>query len=120
MPLDSKDSNARGLHTKCDVQGRTFLIDMLLMTNGCFASISEDSSSKMGAITVSIRSDRGTNSSTLIPDRRGGIFASTLGEFLAEKTRGIAVVSLFLRQELDSDSMRALMEAVRKQLPSNA
>jgi len=99
---------------QCDISGRVFAIDLLMMSNGCFVSLSEDANSKMGAITLSVRSDRGVGSSTLIPDRRGSIFASMLGEMLAEKTKGIAVTSLYLREELDPDSMKTLLNEVRK------
>ena len=37
-----------------------------------------------------------------------------VGELLAEKLGGIAVVSLYLREEIDSDTMKTLINEVRK------
>ncbi len=90
------------------------MIDLLFMSNGCFVSISEDVNSKMGAITLSIKSENRVSSSALIPNRRGSIFAGMVGESLAEKMRGIVVTSLYLREELDPESMKTLLNEVRK------
>jgi hypothetical protein len=71
----------------------------------------------MGAITVSIRTGEMATSSALLPTGKGNMFAGMVGELLAEKLRGIAVVSLYLREELDSESMKTLINEVRKLLP---
>jgi hypothetical protein len=68
----------------------------------------------MGAITVAVRTGERSTSSSLIPESKGGIFAGMVAEMLAEKHRGIAVVSLYLREELDSASMKTLINEVRK------
>lgn len=96
--------------------GRIFEVELLLLSNGCFSSITEDKTPKMGAITVAVRSGEGSRSSALIPEIKGGIFAGTVGEMLAEKLRGIAVVSLYLREELDTIAMKTLINEVRKLL----
>ena len=70
----------------------------------------------MGAITVSIKSGERSTSSSLIPESKGSIFAGMIGELLADKLHGIAVVSLYLREELDTDSMKTLINEVRKLL----
>ncbi len=85
------------------------------MHNGCFASLSEDNAPRMGGITLTVKSERGgASSSSLIPERKGSLFASMVGELLAEKLGGIAVVSLYLREEIDSDTMKTLINEVRK------
>ncbi len=70
----------------------------------------------MGAITVAVKTGERSTSSRLIPESKGAIFAGTVGEMLAEKLGGIAVVSLYLREELDSASMKTLINEVRKLL----
>jgi hypothetical protein len=70
----------------------------------------------MGAITVSIKTGERATSSSLIPESKGSIFAGMIGELLADKLHGIAVVSLYLREELDTDSMKTLINEVRKLL----
>ncbi len=96
--------------------GRIFKVELLTLTNGVFASISEDKNPRMGAITVAVPTGERSTSSSLIPESKGAIFAGTVGEMLAEKLRGIAVVSLYLREELDSASMKTLINEVRKLL----
>ena len=70
----------------------------------------------MGAITVAIKSGERLTSSALIPESKGVIFAGMVGEMLAGKLRGIAVISLYLREELDTTSMKTLINEVRKLL----
>lgn len=85
------------------------------MNNGCIASVSEDLEPKIGAISVSVSSDKRTmHSSSLIPDRRGGMFSGMIGETLIGKFGGIAVVSLYLKEEVNSETMKTLINEVRK------
>ena len=104
------------ISSKCNASGRVYIIDLLQFTNGCFANISEDQNGKMGAITVSIKTGERATSSSLIPESKGSIFAGMIGELLADKLHGIAVVSLYLREELDPESMKTLINEVRKLL----
>ena len=106
----------RLLSAECNVGGRVFEVELLILSNGCFASITEDKTPKMGAITVAVRTGERSASSTLIPESKGTIFAGMVGEMLAEKLHGIAVVSLYLREELDTTSMKTLINEVRKML----
>ncbi len=108
------ETSERVKSKQCNILGREFVIELLLLSNGCFVSISESPKPRMGAITLTVRSERSASSSTLIPDRRGSIFAGMVGEMLAERTKGIAVTSMYLREELESDSMKTLLNEVRK------
>lgn len=92
------------------------MIDILKFSNGCFASISEDRNPRIGAITVSIASGEGATSSSLIPESKGSIFAKMIGELLVNKFHGIAIISLYIREELDPDSMKTLINEVRNLL----
>ena len=114
MSQTSGPERKRLLSAECNVGGRIFEVEILLLSNGCFSSISEDKTPRMGAITVAVRTGERATSSSLIPESRGVIFAGMVGEMLAEKLRGIAVVSLYLREELDSASMKTLINEVRK------
>jgi len=112
-----KDSGPkRLLSSECDVGGRVFQVDLLILLNGCFASISEGKVARMGAITVAIKSGERFTSSALIPESKGAIFAGMVGEMVAGKLHGIAVVSLYLREELDTSSMKTLINEVRNLL----
>jgi hypothetical protein len=107
-------SGEKALHhsKRCEIEGRKFAIELLSMSNGCFVSISEGSSPRMGAISLCVKTERGVSSSTLIPDRRGGIFAGMVGELLAERCKGIVVTSLHLREELSVSHMKTLLNQV--------
>jgi hypothetical protein len=102
------------LSSKCEIEGRVFLIDLFLMSNGCFISISENAEPRIGAITLSVRSSQGVSTSGLLPDKRGNVFSGMIGELLAEKTKGIVVASIYVREDLDVGSMKTLINEVRK------
>jgi hypothetical protein len=101
------------LTSESNVGGRIFVIDILLFSNGCFANISEDQVGRIGALTVAVKTGERSSSSALIPESKGSIFAGMIGEMLADKLKGIAVVSLFLREELDASTMKTLINEVR-------
>lgn len=106
----------RLLSSESNIGGRIFEVEILVLSNGCFASITEDKAARMGAITVAVKTGERFASSNLIPESKGAIFAGMVGEMLAEKLRGIAVISLYLREELDAASMKTLINEVRKLL----
>ena len=83
------------------------------MANGCFASISEDQGPRIGAISVAVKTGERVTTSSLLPESRGRIFAGMIGELLASKTKGIAVISLYLREELDPVMMKTLINEVQ-------
>lgn len=113
----NQDSSARLSSKKIEIEGRIFLLDLLRLHNGCFVNISEDRVSRLGAITISIKTkQRSVNSSTLIPERRGSIFSSMVGELIAEKTEGIGVVSLYLREEIEPSIMKPLLSRLSDML----
>jgi hypothetical protein len=114
--LGNKDERVVGIRT--EIQGRIFVVEVLRLANGCFASISEDPEPRIGLITISISNKDRVQSSTLLPERRGSIFSGMAGEILAHKTKGIAVVSLYLREEVDHEIMKTLLNEIDKLLPS--
>jgi hypothetical protein len=116
LPAEKTPEKKRLFSARSNVGGRVFEIEILLMSNGCFASISEDKSPRMGAITVGVKTGERFASTSLIPESKGGIFAGMVGEILAEKMHGIAVISLYVREELDAASMKTLINEVRNLL----
>ncbi len=116
MAQEDSRQGSRHLSKTSEIDGRVFTLDLLRLGNGCFVNISEDPVPRLGAITITIKSAQGVNSSTLIPDRRGSIFSGMVGELIAEKTKGIAVVSLYLREEIDSPIMKSLLSSISNSL----
>ena len=110
-------NRARLKSSRCNISGREFVIEMLMMTNGCFGSITEDRAPKIGAISISVKTEhKSVHSSSLIPDRRASLLGGMIGELLASKLGGIAVTSLYVREEIDAESMKTLINEVRKLL----
>lgn len=112
----STDGTARLQTGECTIEGRQFVITLLLFTNGCFVSISEDSKHRLGAITLSVKSAGRAISSSLIPESKGSMLANMIGEMLAEALRGMAIISLYLRSEVGAADMKTLISEVRKML----
>lgn len=110
------EGGKRFVSVQSEIEDRVFTVDLLRLSNGCFANVAEGANPRLGAITISIKSQQGVNSSTLIPDPRGRIFARTLGELITERTEGIAVISLYLRAEVDSEITKLLLAQVSKLL----
>jgi len=112
-PRKEPEKGSRLLTSESNIGGRVFVIEILPMANGCFANISEDQVARIGAITVAVKTGERSSSSALIPESKGSIFAGMIGEMLADKLKGIAVVSLYLREELDTPTMKTLINEVR-------
>jgi hypothetical protein len=112
VSVEDKSIESRYKMKKIDAGPRSFVIDLLTMTNGCFVSLSEGVSARMGAVSLSVRTERGASTSSLIPDRGGTIFAGMLGELLAERLKGIVVTSLHLRENLDTSTMKTLLNEI--------
>ena len=101
---------------ECTVEGRQFVITLLPFPNGCFVSISEDKKQRLGSITLSVKSGGRAVSSPLIPESKGSLFASMVGEMLAERLGGMAIISMYLRSEIGAAGMKTLISEVRKLL----
>jgi hypothetical protein len=114
------ETSKRFRSVKCNANGRIFVIEVLLFRNGCFIAMSEDQNPRIGAITLSVKTDNRTpSSSSILPERKGSLFAGMVGELLAEKLGGMAVVSLYLREEIDPEIMKKLINEVKKLLSKN-
>src|SRR5487761_218342 len=116
MPKDSMDSelhSGRFLSSECRIGSRSFSVELLKFSNGGFVGISESQDARIGAISVCVKTNQGVTSTNLVPDRRGGIFAQMVGELVAERTSGMAVVSLYLKEEIDPSITKTLLSEVR-------
>ena len=111
-----EDKGVRVLTSECTIEGRQFVLSLLRFSNGCFLSISEDTNQRLGAITLSIKSGGRAISSPLIPESRGSMLASMVGEMLAETLQGMAITSLYLRSDVGASDMKTLISEVRKLL----
>lgn len=117
MPGLNSDDSIREteslLRSECNIGSRSFKIDLVRFPNGGFIGISEGIESRIGAISVCVKTNQGVTSTSLLPDRRSGIFAQMVGELIAEKTSGIAIISLYIKDEIDPVITKTLLSEVR-------
>ncbi|MGI0078790.1 MAG: hypothetical protein ACRECH_04130 [Nitrososphaerales archaeon] len=116
MPKDTAESKAdsnRFLSSQCRIGSRSFNVEILKFNNGGFVDISEGHDARIGAISVCVKTNQGVVSTNLVPDRRGGIFAQMVGELVAERTSGMAIVSLYIKEEIDPNITKTLLNEVR-------
>lgn len=105
---------------RMQVDDREFVIQALRLANGCFLTVSEGSERRIGSLVLALKTKDRVNTSTLIPGKYGGIFASMIAELVASRINGIAIVSLYLGAELSPPAMRRLLTEVGGVLASEA
>jgi len=107
----------RFISIRKEIQSRIFIVEILRMSNGCFVSVSEDSKPRIALVTLSISTGDQVRTSSLLPERRGSLFSATIGEILARKTNGVVLASVYLREEIDHEIMKTLINEIDKMLP---
>jgi hypothetical protein len=98
------------------IDDRDFLIQVLRLANGRFVTVSEGAKNRIGGLILSLRTGERATTSTLIPGKFGGIFASMIAELVAARTNGIAIVSLYLVSDLPTTATRQLFGEVEQLL----
>ncbi len=91
---------------------REFLIRFIRMSNGCFISISEGNSHRIGALNVSLSTSMGVNSAKVIPSKYDSVFLNMVSERIASSMNGICIVSLHTTSALDLNAMKSIMESI--------
>ena len=98
---------------KITVEGREFRLDLLRFTNGCFLSVTEGNSAKLGAVNLSIKTVDRSTSTALIPSRFGEVFPTMIGEIVASRVGGVVVTSLHLLSSTNQDTVRDILNGVK-------
>ena len=91
---------------------REFSIRIIRMSNGCFISISEGSSHRIGSLNVSLRGSMGVNTAKVIPSKYDSIFLNMVSERIASLVNGICITSLYTASALDLNAMKKIMESI--------
>lgn len=94
------------------VEEREFSIRIIRMSNGCFISISEGSSHRIGSLNVSLRGSMGVNTAKVIPSKYDSIFLNMVSERIASLVNGICITSLYTASALDLNAMKKIMESI--------
>ena len=93
------------------VEGRNFLVEAIKFDNGHFVSISEGAK-KLGSMVVSLGTGPTPITTTVIPAKTESIFLKLTAEQISTTMRGIAIVSVFFQNELDTNSAKTLMREI--------
>ena len=94
-----------------DVDNRSFLVQLVRFDNATFVSISEGAQN-LGAMVVSIGTNPGPTTATVIPAKTDSLFLKLLSEKISTYVNGISIVSLFTQKELGSDVAKTLMSKI--------
>lgn len=82
------------------------------MSNGCFISVSEGSSHRIGSLNVSLRGSMGVNTAKVIPSKYDSVFLNMFSERMASLVNGICITSLYTVSALDLKTMKSIMESI--------
>jgi hypothetical protein len=82
------------------VASRPFRLRLLRYANGCLLSLSEGGEDRLGGLHLALRQEKTISSTTIIPDRFGGVFLEILGRSVANHISGIVITSLYLKSAL--------------------
>lgn len=94
------------------MENREFLIRIIRMSNGCFISISEGNSHRIGSLNVSLRGSMGVNTARVIPSKYDSVFLNMVSERIASFVNGICITSLHTTSALDLKAMKSIMESI--------
>lgn len=100
-----------------DVEGRTFSLRILGFTNGYFVSITEGDE-KLGSMVVSLSTGPTPITTTVIPSKNESLFLKLTAERISTKTKGIAIVSAFVQNELEPNTAKAIMSEIVEMIAS--
>lgn len=93
-----------------EVNGRKFLVQVILFDNGNFISISEGIE-KIGATVVSIGYGPTSSTATVIPAKSNHLFLRMVSERIASTKKGICITSVNT-QDLDVNVAKVLMHKI--------
>lgn len=94
-----------------DLGGRYFSLQILKFENGSFVSLSEGIN-KIGSMVVSLNMGQNPVTTTVIPSKEDSVFLKLIAEKICYKMNGIAIVSAFIKKEIDSETAKVLIAEI--------
>ncbi|MEM1995252.1 MAG: hypothetical protein QXW32_07285 [Nitrososphaerales archaeon] len=88
---------------------RSFRLRLLKYTNGCILSVSEGSEDRIGGIYLILKQEKNISSTTIIPERYGGVLLEVLAQSTARYTKGIILTTLYLKNTLTSEEASTVL-----------
>ena len=99
------------LHKDICLESRSFSLNLQKFDNGYFVSISEGTD-KLGSMVVSLAAGPSPITTTIIPSKTESLFLKLLADRISTRIRGIAIVSAYIRSELETDTAKLLMTEI--------
>ena len=97
------------------LENRTSSLRTQKFENGFFISVSEDKD-KIGSMTISLATGPTPTTTTIIPSKNESLFLRLISERISTKMKGIALVSIFVKNELEPSTAKALMSEVMEMI----
>ena len=97
------------------LENRNFSLNTQKFENGYFVSVSEDND-KIGSMTVSLATGLTPTTTTIVPSRNESLFLRLVSERISTRMKGIALVSIFVKNELEPSTAKALMSEIMEMI----
>jgi len=94
-----------------NLETRNFFLQIQKFENGYFISVTEGSK-KIGSIVASLATGPTPITTTVIPAKTDSLFLKLIAERISTRMRGIALVSMFIQKELETDTVKTLMSEI--------
>ena len=98
-----------------DVGNRKFQVQVLGFENGNFVSVTEDDE-KIGSMVVSLATGPKPVTTTVIPSKTESLFIKLTAEKISTTVHGIAIVSVYVKNEIDTESAKAIMNEITEMI----
>ena len=93
---------------RVSLESRNFSLIVQKFENGYFISVSEEEK-RIGSIVASLATGPNPVTTTVIPSRIESLFLKLVSERISTRIRGIALVSAYIKKELEPDTVKGLM-----------
>ena len=98
--------------------GRDFSLRVQRFENGLFVSVAEGRD-RIGSVVASVATGPVPVTTTVIPSKTEALFLRLTAERISTRTRGIALVSAFVRAKLGSETAKSLMSEIMEMVEGN-
>lgn len=103
------------LQKNVSLESRSFSLTIQKFENGSFISISEGSK-KIGSMVVSLATGPTPITTTVIPSKTESLFLKLTAERISTTTKGVAIVSAYIKKELEIDTAKVLMTEIMEMI----
>jgi hypothetical protein len=93
------------------LESRKFSLRILNFENGSFVSVTEGNN-KIGSMMVSLATGPIPITTTVIPSRSNYVFLKLIAEKISSNIKGIAIVSVFTKNELETKITKAIISEI--------